>query len=202
MKHEFWHETTMILQLIWHSNVNHPHTRKKKKITKPRSIRVKYSWTHVFTYEAWYTGSTLSASWCSSSPQSLAVYRLFPRLDLYSLASQTHSGEQKRRVWWTAHTMKSYRLFHFLQKWVWLARLVSILGSLVAISLLPLSSIFHFAFCDSTDLCIFTLDWQARTVVPERQQTDQPTCCARACLGGSKCFKGGPNASKGVQILL
>ena len=70
------------------------------------------------------------------------------------------------------------RLFPFSRKWVWLARLVSILGSL-AISLLCLQSSISYLWL--LTLCILTLDRPTRTVVPERQQTDQSTRCVRAC---------------------
>ena len=84
----------------------------------------------------------------------------------------------------------------YLQKWGWLARLVSILGISVTISFRFLqSSNLRFVTLLSFVLsCILTLDWQTRTAI-----TDQPTRCARGGLNASKgsTVKIGP----GVQLL-
>lgn len=83
----------------------------------------------------------------------------------------------------------------YLQKWGWLARLVSILGTLlVAISLLPLSSVFH----NLRILCLYLpLDSHLRSTDshshPRKTElTNQHV--ARVCCGG-------PNILKGGQIL-
>ena len=94
--------------------------------------------------------------------------------------SQTREG---LRILWSR--IQFTGLFPFSRKWIWLARLLSILRP---------SVVFHFAFCDSTYLWILTLNKQTRTVV-KRQQTDQQTRCVHTC-------EGSPNTSKGVRILL
>ena len=116
----------------------------------------------------WYALSLLVFIFCTIS-------RCLPPL---SLSHKPDPLSQRREG--LRSCIQFTRLFPFSRKWIWLARLVSIICSL-AISLLPLSSVFHFAFCVSTYLWILTLDQQTRTVVSERQQTDQPTRCVRAC---------------------
>ena len=131
---------------------------------------------------------------------------------IYCLANQTHFSKKGRsgelHIPWS-RVQLTWLFPFFLRKWGWLARLVSILGTLlVAISLLPLSPVFQFAFCDSTYLCIVLYSHLRLTDSHSRprKSANLSTNAMRACfLGGSKYFKGGPNATvkfgPGVQLL-
>ena len=84
-----------------------------------------------------------SASWCSSSTISHCLPPLSSSCKPDPLLQKKRKGKDCAYCEAVSNST-GFSLFH--KKWVWLARLVSILSSLV-ISLL-LSSVFHFTFCD------------------------------------------------------
>ena len=150
------------LQLLWHCNVIiHRHTQKKKKsynlwttVTKPRSIVESSTVEHMHSHTRHGIQVVHSQPPCVRLLYDLSLFTVSFFVSIYSLASQTPDFLKKVKGlanYAYREAVSGSSLFCGSRSG--LARLI-----LVAISLLQLSSVFHFTFCDSTTLCIVTLD--------------------------------------------
>ena len=140
---------------------NHPQTHMKKQTTK-NNLTIYYKTKKHQSQVQLNTLSheTTAYRWCSSSPQLISWCLPSLSSSQSSHASQTHFCKKGKGLVNWVYKLLLYPSFSFCREWVWLARLVSILSSLVAVSLFSLFLAFHFAFVTLPLICILTLDWQ------------------------------------------